>query len=535
VGANYGNGEQPGMPAQRYRFADLVLDVGQRRLSRDGKAIALTRRTFGLLQLLVVRSPNLVTHTDLAAGVWGLNRIVTPENLAQHVRMLRRALGEDAASPRYVEAVRGEGYRLLPSVSDGAERDATQADAVRAARRARFGLAGAASAAAAALVIAAATMWLVVPTPPPAPRALASPADELVRVLAHGGEGAAVSAEPVRAPIDDREAYDLYAEALEWMSRPVEGAYERAAALLSRAVRLEGNFAYAHAMQAWLIARSLVHTPYQSANSDRLWPDVERRVFDNAQRALSLDPGLGRAHLPIADVYESTWRWAEARAAYERAAALAPDDPYVLYRYSWFSSFSGNHAAAIELAEREIAVQREFFHGWLDLGAAHVFAGHAEAAVSPLERASALEPGDVHARLLLGLANAMLGNGLAAQTQLRSVERLLGGERLLYFLPELALGYALIGRDGDVTRLVAEIEAMGRRREIGAGTYALAYLAAGDDVNAAQWLERAVDKATRHELDRGYYALVVIKQNPFKRPMLEQPSFRELRAQLGAP
>jgi DNA-binding winged helix-turn-helix (wHTH) protein/Tfp pilus assembly protein PilF len=101
---------------ERYRFADLTLDVGQRRLWRGREPVPLTRRTFALLQTLVERSPNLVSHATLTDSVWGPNRVVAPENLAQHVMMLRRALGDDAVNPRYIEGLRGEGYRLVPRV-----------------------------------------------------------------------------------------------------------------------------------------------------------------------------------------------------------------------------------------------------------------------------------------------------------------------------------------------------------------------------------------------------------------------------------
>jgi len=104
---------------QRYHFADLTLDVGQRRLWRGKETISLTKLTFSLLRVLVETAPNLVTHDEVADKVWGPRRTVTPENLAQHITILRRTLGDDAAQPRYIEAVRGQGYRLIPDVETG--------------------------------------------------------------------------------------------------------------------------------------------------------------------------------------------------------------------------------------------------------------------------------------------------------------------------------------------------------------------------------------------------------------------------------
>ena len=108
------------MPTQeetpRYRFADLELDPDRHRLRRGKSSIRLSGRLLTLLEVLVEASPGVVSHDELADRVWGEHRIVTPENLAQHIAMLRRSLGDDATSPRYVEAVRGKGYRLVPEV-----------------------------------------------------------------------------------------------------------------------------------------------------------------------------------------------------------------------------------------------------------------------------------------------------------------------------------------------------------------------------------------------------------------------------------
>jgi TolB-like protein/DNA-binding winged helix-turn-helix (wHTH) protein len=104
------------LPLQHYRFADLTLDLGRRRLSRGDEQIQLPKLSFEFLRVLVEYSPNLVTHEELAAKVWGPRRTVTPENLTQRLLMLRHSLGDDALRPRYIESVRAQGCRLIPLV-----------------------------------------------------------------------------------------------------------------------------------------------------------------------------------------------------------------------------------------------------------------------------------------------------------------------------------------------------------------------------------------------------------------------------------
>ena len=105
-------------PPRRFEFDDLTLDTGQCRVWRNGRPLPLSKLTFGLLRLLVERAPNLVGHDECTRYAWGPHRIVTPENLTQRIMMLRQALGDSATKPRYIEGVRGEGYRLVPSVRE---------------------------------------------------------------------------------------------------------------------------------------------------------------------------------------------------------------------------------------------------------------------------------------------------------------------------------------------------------------------------------------------------------------------------------
>lgn len=98
-----------------YRFADLKLDVGRRRLERAGQPIELGKLTYLLLVALVESAPNVLTHDELVRRVWG-GRATSPETVTQRVKLLRDALQDDSERPRYIGLVRGQGYRFIPSV-----------------------------------------------------------------------------------------------------------------------------------------------------------------------------------------------------------------------------------------------------------------------------------------------------------------------------------------------------------------------------------------------------------------------------------
>lgn len=99
----------------RFRLGNLDLDVEQRRLARDGVDLELSKLTFRTLHALVSSAPDLVTKDELAESVWD-GRPVSPETIAQRVKLLRQALQDDAQNPHYVEVVRGQGYRWITPV-----------------------------------------------------------------------------------------------------------------------------------------------------------------------------------------------------------------------------------------------------------------------------------------------------------------------------------------------------------------------------------------------------------------------------------
>jgi len=81
----------------------------------DGVPIDLTATEFGILAALA-RDPGIVmSRTALLDSVWGHEFMGEDHLVDVHVANLRRKLGDDAERPRFVETVRGFGYRLALS------------------------------------------------------------------------------------------------------------------------------------------------------------------------------------------------------------------------------------------------------------------------------------------------------------------------------------------------------------------------------------------------------------------------------------
>ena len=103
------------MPARDYAFGPFMLDPADRRLLREGEAVEVTARYFDALLLLVTQDGRLVTKDRFHEEVWA-GIPVTDEALTQCIRTLRKALGDDAARPRYIETVPRHGYRFIAPV-----------------------------------------------------------------------------------------------------------------------------------------------------------------------------------------------------------------------------------------------------------------------------------------------------------------------------------------------------------------------------------------------------------------------------------
>ena len=108
---------------------DAVLTHGELRLDRDarvveigGRPLELTRSEFDILAALLANPRRVLTKSQLARALWSDSYDTGAQpteadhrSVEVHVANLRRKLGEDAANPRYVETVRGVGYRLALS------------------------------------------------------------------------------------------------------------------------------------------------------------------------------------------------------------------------------------------------------------------------------------------------------------------------------------------------------------------------------------------------------------------------------------
>ena len=96
-----------------YDDGTLRVDLARREVSVLGQAVALTRKEFSLLALLIRQPGRLVTQTQLLREMWGPTHEEDAHYLRVLVGKLRHKLGDDASAPRYIVTEPGVGLRFI--------------------------------------------------------------------------------------------------------------------------------------------------------------------------------------------------------------------------------------------------------------------------------------------------------------------------------------------------------------------------------------------------------------------------------------
>jgi len=104
-------------PAQRYRFGTFEADGATGELRRQGLRIKLNAQPFQVLLLLLDRPGQLLTREEISRELWPDGTFVDYEHgVNSAVNRIREALGDTAASPRFVETLARRGYRFVAPV-----------------------------------------------------------------------------------------------------------------------------------------------------------------------------------------------------------------------------------------------------------------------------------------------------------------------------------------------------------------------------------------------------------------------------------
>ncbi len=391
-----------------YSFGPYVLDLGQRRLLRNGQPVPVRPKVFDTLGALVENSDRFLSKEELMAIVWPDRSAVDESNLTHNVSVLRKVLGQTRKT-QYVVTVPGRGYRFTAPVEASLEgliavrpfanlsSDPDQdffcqgmadelIDALAGVEGLRVvGRTSSFDRRLRELGASAVGERLGVSTILEGSVRKAGDQLRISARLTRTSDGSQLWSEhydrklgdvfeiqeriaraivdrvrtklldPHPGPVvsrttDDQDVYRLYLEARYSLNHQTEQGMEQAIRFLDRALKLQPGFARGHALLAVCYA-------YQAVYGFRPVPETVAKAEEAVRQALELDDSSALAYRALG-VLSATfrWDWAAAQRAYLRALRLDPDNSTAHYSY-------GNHMLApvgrLEEAEREIRIAAE--------------------------------------------------------------------------------------------------------------------------------------------------------------------------------
>jgi len=96
----------------RFEFPGLVIDTDSRQVLLETREIELTPTEFNLLSLLASRAGTVISRSELLRHAWGYEVEIETRTVDAHIHRLRKKIEPSADSRRYIQGIRGFGYRL---------------------------------------------------------------------------------------------------------------------------------------------------------------------------------------------------------------------------------------------------------------------------------------------------------------------------------------------------------------------------------------------------------------------------------------
>ena len=212
---------------------------------------------------------------------------------------------------------------------------------------------------------------------------------------------------------DNLEAVLKVQEGLEYVLRLNKAANLKARQLFEEAIALDPNYTYGHSILGWTYYLDVMFGWSESSKK------ALEKAFILAQKAISLDDGIENAHRLLGKVYLMTRQPDKAMAEYERAIAVAPNNPYTLASMADLLNPMGRFREAIKSLRTALRLDpfpaANFF---LKLTLAYFFTGRTNEAIEAANKAVNLDPGTAESHFLLGITLIAAGKSGEALAEL---------------------------------------------------------------------------------------------------------------------
>jgi tetratricopeptide (TPR) repeat protein len=323
-----------------------------------------------------------------------------------------------------------------------------------------------------------------------------------------------------KRPTESTEAYQHYLHALSLPSPNLFPTFRPARIeLLEQAIAADPEFAEAY-----------------SELAGAYYTRRDRGIaLEYAQKAIKLDPTVAGAYFVLGLSYGNYYvRQEEARAAFERAAELSPNDSEILIDHGRrLAEQTGEYAQAIRSGKRAVAIDPNEADFHEALGFIYLRAGDLPAAAKHIREGIRLDPGIYRSYFHLAAVEYLSGNlGVAKENLDRAV-------RIMESVATARVGYmahlyGLLGEPDQAAKLLARLEKInsGRQRESRLDL-GWAVLGTRDKERALRDWTITIDGYLEENRPVSPGRISRFRDNWLNDPMLEEPEFLELRRRLG--
>ena len=95
------------------QVGELIIDSLQHTIHKGKKEISVTNIEFQMLYFLALHKGMVMSKEQIYEYVWNGEYVFDDSNITSHIRRLRVKIEDDPANPKYIETVRGIGYKML--------------------------------------------------------------------------------------------------------------------------------------------------------------------------------------------------------------------------------------------------------------------------------------------------------------------------------------------------------------------------------------------------------------------------------------
>jgi DNA-binding winged helix-turn-helix (wHTH) protein/Flp pilus assembly protein TadD len=362
--------------SSRVQFGVFEVNLKERELRKFGLRVKLQQKPFQILHRLIGTPGEFVSREELARLLWPDLHVLFDRSLNTAVNALRRALGDPAKNPRFIESRQGLGYRFISQIEHirtEIHSEPRSTEAQRDYLKGRYFL-------------------------------NKLTAEDLHKSVAHFESALA------RNP-DFALAYtglaDTHIQFAFWGMLPARESFAQARKFAEAALRIDGRLAEAHTAIAGV-----------KRYCDWDWAAAEVAY----RRALELNGDDARAHRLYADYLSTMGRSEEAMREIGTAQELDPLSLVINMDMAWILYVARDFQAAAEQSWKTLAMEPRFAPAQNTLGLAYQQLGMIEEAIVELENARACSGEHPCAQAALAHALAVAGRRVEAETILRRLK-----------------------------------------------------------------------------------------------------------------